>query len=474
MSEAPLIFIDVETTGTRATRDRITEVAALKVVDGSITERWSSLINPGCKIPAHISQLTGIKDGMLTHAPSFQQVAAEFRQWLGDGRLVAHNARFDYSFLRNEFKRSGIDFRATLICTLRVSRRLAPQAAQHNLAALVERYAIAVDRHHRAEDDALALWQLWQAWQRLYDKATWQAALGDEQRHRSLPAHLDSTQLEGLPSTPGVYLFYGHNRLPLYVGKSINLRSRVLGHFQRDYQDDKEMRLAQQIQHVEWEETAGDMGAQLREAQLIKQLMPIMNRQLRRQGKLNTWHWPAKQHAPTLINGSALGQPQSGSFYGLFRSAKEAKDTLRSLSETHQLCPQVLGLEKGKGRCFANQLGKCKGACCGKEGMKEHTQRAQEAMEKLQVGTWPWPGRIVIREKGQNTRSNAYHVVDHWCYLGRTGTLTAARKLIASNPQFDADTYRILNRFLRNPEQHCLKITQLENQPASMPKTAPR
>lgn len=83
MSEAPLIFIDVETTGTRATRDRITEVAALKVVDGSITERWSSLINPGCKIPAHISQLTGIKDGMLTHAPSFQQVAAEFRQWLG-------------------------------------------------------------------------------------------------------------------------------------------------------------------------------------------------------------------------------------------------------------------------------------------------------------------------------------------------------------------------------------------------------
>lgn len=461
MSEAPLIFIDVETTGTRATRDHITEVAALKVVNGTITERWCSLINPGCKIPAHISQLTGITDDMLTHAPAFQQVAAEFRQWLGDGRLVAHNARFDYSFLRNEFKRAGFDFRAELICTLRLSRRLAPQAAQHNLAALLQRYEIAVERHHRAEDDALALWRLWQTWQRHHDHERWQAALGDEQRHRSLPAHLDSAQLDGLPSTPGVYLFYGHNRLPLYVGKSINLRSRVLGHFQRDYQDDKEMRLAQQIQHIEWEETAGDMGAQLREAQLVKQLMPIMNRQLRRQGKLHTWHWPTEQTAPTLINGSALGQPQTGRFYGHFRSAKEAKDTLRSLSETHQLCPQVLGLEKGRGRCFAHQLGKCKGACCGKEELKEHTQRAQEAMEKLQVGTWPWPDRIVIREKGQNTRKTAYHVVDHWWYLGSRSTLSAARKLVGSCPQFDVDTYRILNRFLRNPEQHRLTITPL-------------
>lgn len=465
MSDIPLIFIDVETTGTRTTRDRITEIAALKVVDGHILECWSSLINPRCRVPSHISQLTGIYDEMLSNAPTFEQIAAELFNWLADGCLVAHNARFDYGFLRNEFKRSGFNFRASLMCTLRISRRLAPDETHHNLKALVHRFNIAAAPTHRAQDDVFALWHLWQTWKKCFDGTSWQAALGDEQRHKTLPAHLNSEQLAGLPSSPGVYLFYGHNRLPLYVGKSINLRSRMLGHFQRDHQDDKEMRLTQQVQHIEWEETAGDMGAQLREAQLVKQLMPIMNRQLRRQGKLRTWHWPAKQYAPTLIDGSALSQPQAGKLYGLFRGAKEAHDALRSICEAQQLCPQVLGLEKGNGRCFAHQLGKCTGACCGKEPLEDHTKRSQEAMEKLQVATWPWPGRIVIREKHQSSSDAAYHVVEHWCYLGSAMTLRAAKKLQNAAPQFDADTYRILNRFLRHPQQHQLTITALEQLP---------
>lgn len=461
MNEKPLIFIDVETTGTRATRDRIIEIAALKIINGGVAERWSSLINPECKLPASIRQLTGIEDSLLIEAPPFQQIAAELHQWLGSGCLVAHHARFDYSFLRNEFKRSGIDYRASLICTLRLSRRLAPSTTQHSLTQLLERHAIVRKCQHRAEDDALALWQLWQKWQHAYSDADWQAALQEEQRHKSLPAHLDSAQLEGLPSTPGVYLLYGHNRLPLYVGKSVNLRSRVLGHFQRDHQDDKEMRLAQQVQHIEWEETAGDMGAQLREAQLVKQLMPIMNRQLRRQGKLYTWHWVAGEHAPQLVGGSDLGKPHSGQFFGLFRSAKEAKETLRSLSDAHQLCQQVLGLQKGKGRCFANQLGKCRGACCGQESFVEHTQRAQDAMEKLRVSAWPWPGRIVVCEKNPRAKHASHHVIDHWCYLGHAPTLSAAKQLGSSKAHFDTDTYRILNRFLRHPEQQYLTITPL-------------
>lgn len=86
-------------------------------------------------------------------------------------------------------------------------------------------------------------------------------------------------------------------------------------------------------------------------------------------------------------------------------------------------------------------------------------------MEKLQVGTWPWPGRIVIREKHQSSSDAAYHVVDHWCYLGSAMTLRAAKKLQNAAPQFDADTYRILNRFLRHPQQHQLTITALEQLP---------
>ncbi|OJA04564.1 3'-5' exonuclease family protein [Halomonas sp. QHL1] len=461
MSETAFIFVDVETTGTRATRDRITEIAALKVINGELVDRWSSLIHPECKVPAQITQLTGIRDDMLVDAPRFAQIAESLMEWLGDGQLVAHNARFDYSFLRNEFKRAGQDYRAVLICTLRLSRRIAPQERQHNLKALLNRYGITPTRHHRAGDDVDALWSLWQAWQVEHSDEAWQRLLGDERRHRTLPAHLDSAQLEGLPACPGVYLFYGHNRLPLYVGKSINLRSRVLGHFQRDHQDDKEMRLAQQVQHIEWEETAGDLGAQLREAQLVKTLMPIMNRQLRKQRKLTTWHWAEDADHPELLSGSALTQPLGGTLYGLFRNAREAKNALRAIAEEQQLCPQVLGLEKGKGRCFANQVGKCRGACNGQESIAVHTQRAQEALTQLQVNVWPWPGSIAIEEKSAGATASAWHVVRQWCYLGSAASFNKAQTLAETPASFDVDSYRILNRFLRYPEQHGLTVTPL-------------
>lgn len=465
MNETTLIFVDVETTGTRATRDRITEIAALKVVNGQLIDRWSSLIYPECKVPAQITQLTGIRDDMLVEAPRFAQIAESLREWLGDGQLVAHNARFDYSFLRNEFKRAGQDFRASIICTLRLSRRIAPQARQHNLKALLSRYGITPIRHHRAGDDVDALWSLWQTWQVEHSDEVWQGLLNDEQRHRTLPAQLDSAQLEGLPACPGVYLFYGHNRLPLYVGKSINLRSRVLGHFQRDHQDDKEMRLAQQVQHIEWEETAGDLGAQLREAQLVKSLMPIMNRQLRKQRKLTTWWWAEGATQPELISGDALSQslsqPLAGTLYGLFRNAREAKNTLSAMAEEQQLCPRVLGLEKGKGRCFANQVGKCRGACNGQEPIAQHTQRAQAALAQLQVNVWPWPSSIAIEEQAANSAAPAWHVVRQWCYLGSAASLEKAKTLADTPASFDIDSYRILNRFLRYPDQHGLTVTLL-------------
>ncbi|MCA8865318.1 MULTISPECIES: 3'-5' exonuclease family protein [unclassified Halomonas] len=465
MSETALIFVDVETTGTRTTRDRITEIAALKVVNGELVDRWTSLINPGCKVPAQITQLTGIRDDMLVNAPRFAQIAESLREWLGDGQLVAHNARFDYGFLRNEFKRAGQEYRAPLLCTLRLSRRIAPQERQHNLKALLSRYAITSIHQHRAGDDVEALWSLWQAWQVEHSDEAWQRLLGDERRHRTLPAHLDSAQLEGLPACPGVYLFYGHNRLPLYVGKSINLRNRVLGHFQRDHQDDKEMRLAQQVQHIEWEETAGDLGAQLREAQLVKTLMPIMNRQLRKQRKLTTWHWAEEADHPEMLSGSALSQPlsmpQGGTLYGLFRNAREAKNALRAIAEEQQLCPRVLGLEKGKGRCFANQVGKCLGACNGQESIAAHNQRAKAALKQLQVNVWPWPGSIAIEEQPTGSASPAWHVVRHWCYLGSASSLNKAQTLADTPASFDVDSYRILNRFLRYPAQHGLTITPL-------------
>ena len=456
-----MVLIDIETTGTRASRDRIIEIAALKVLDGHVVDQWASLINPECRLPSTITQLTGIDDASLEQAACFSDIANSLFAWLEGNELIAHNARFDYSFLRNEFKRAGLDYRAKMLCTLRLSRQLDPSQGQHNLAALLNRYQISTPAQHRATHDVQSLWALWQCWESSLPPEQWQELLDAQRRQRSLPAQLDPKRVEQIPNCPGVYLFYGHNQLPLYVGKSVSLRDRVMSHFQGDHQDDREMRLAQQVQHIEWEETAGDLGAQLREAQLIKTLMPIMNRRLRKQRRLYAWYWPKSEQQPRLINGEAISNAHTESIFGLFRSTRDAKNTLGKIAEEHQLCRQVLGLEKGRGRCFAHQLGKCRGACCQQETLKVHEQRAKQALAQQQLNHWPWSGPIAIYEAHQKSRWPAYHLVSQWRYLGTIKKLEEADSLDTQNVPFDMDTYQLLNRFLLDPNRHQLEIIEL-------------
>ncbi|SDK86470.1 DNA polymerase-3 subunit epsilon [Franzmannia pantelleriensis] len=457
-----LIFLDLETTGTRTTRDRITEIAAIKVVDGQEVDRFVTLVDPGVPIPDHISRLTGIDASTVAEAPCFEALADTLSTWLESGCLVAHNARFDYGFLRNAFERAGRRFSAPTLCTLKLSRRLDPHERHHNLDALLRRHGIEGGSRHRAEGDARAMLALWRHWLAEHGSERIDALCSAQHRQASLPTHLDPGALQALPSRPGVYLFYGHNRLPLYVGKSVDLRARVLSHFNNDRHRDREMRLVQQIQDIDWQETAGDLGAQLLEARLIKTLMPIMNRQLRRQGRLVSWQWPAGQRSPSLVSGEVLNSHDSTTLYGLFRHPREARLALKQIAENHALCPRRLGLETGKGACFAHQLGRCAGACCGKESPAEHDERAREALEKLRIQHWPWRGRVAFGEHHPEGMQQ-WHLVDHWCYLGSVNELSDA-SLAAVTQQavrFDVDTYKILGRFV-NRHSERLDIRPLD------------
>lgn len=445
--DEPLIFIDLETTGIRTTRDRITEIAALRLDHGEVTSRWHRLINPEVRIPAPISELTGIHDAMVEDAPTFAQIAAELREWLGDAPLVAHNARFDYGFLRNAYKQAGLDFSAEVICTLRLSRRLAPQHREHNLAALLERHGIASPGRHRAMADAEALLALWMHWQGEHPATRLNDEVQRQRRLPSLPAHLDPGMIQALPATPGVYLMHGENDLPLYIGKSINIRTRVMSHFQADHRDDREMRLAQQVRRIDWQETAGDLGAQLLEAHLVKQRQPIMNRRLHRTGRLTGWSWPESASRPELRRADTLTGREAEEMMGLFRSAREARQALRQIATDQGLCLRLLGLETGRGACFASQLGRCRGACRGDEPLEEHTARARDALARLQIHHWPWAGRLAIGERGP-TGAQGWHLVDHWCHLGSAASLAGLSELTEARGHFDVDTYRILRRFL--------------------------
>lgn len=454
MLDQPLVILDLETTGANAVYDRITEVGLIEIERGRSVAEWSTLVNPGTRIPPAIQSLTGITDDMVALAPSFAEIAPRLLARLEGKLLVAHNARFDYGFLRNEFRRAGLRYSSRVLCTVKLSRKLFPAESRHNLDALMARHDVACDARHRALGDARAVWLLMSQWRRDIAPEAVASAVDALVRAPTVPAGLGEGALDSIPEAPGVYLFYGENDVVLYVGKSINLRSRVLAHFAADHRDSRDMKIAQQVKRVDWNETAGELGALIEEARLVKSLAPVYNRRLRRATELCAWHWRVEDSpgAPRLVTAHELEDVSFDDLYGLFRSRAAALEALREIATAHQLCPIVLGLEKGRGPCFAYQLKRCRGACVGKETLPVHALRLGTALAQLRMRPWPFKGRIGVLETG--TERSEIIVLDRWCYLGTVRSEAELGELGGQRPrpQFDLDTYKILTRFFTRPQ----------------------
>ena len=453
MLDQPLVILDVETTGANPVYDRVTEVGLIEVECGRRVAEWSTLVNPGTRIPPAIQSLTGITDDMVALAPSFAEIAQHLLGQLEGKLLVAHNARFDYGFLRNEFRRAGLRYSSRVLCTVKLSRRLFPHESRHNLDALMARHGLACESRHRALGDARAVCMLVDRWRREIAPGTVASAVDALVRAPAAPAGLAEGALDDIPEMPGVYLFYGENGAVLYVGKSINLRSRVLAHFAGDHRDARDMKIAQQVKRVEWIETAGELGALIEESRLVKKLAPVYNRRLRRAAELCAWHWRVEEmlDAPRLVNADDLERVRFDNLHGLFRSRSAALEALREIATAHQLCPIVLGLERGKGPCFAHQLKRCRGACVGKETRAQHALRLGAALAQLRMRPWPFKGRIGVLENG--AARGEIIVLDRWCYLGTVRSEAELGELQGGGPPavFDLDTYKILTRFFARP-----------------------
>jgi DNA polymerase-3 subunit epsilon len=454
-----MAFVDLETTGASAIKDRITEIGIVLVDENGIRE-WSQLVHPQTRIPAYIEQMTGITNAMVEQAPGFSEVAAEVEAMLQGRLFIAHNARFDYGFLKNEFNRLGMTFRPTVLCTVKLSRALYPQYRHHNLDSLMERHNLITKDRHRALADAQLIHQFWHVLLEKFSESELNDTVRQLINRSSLPPHIDPLLIHELPEGPGVYLFYGENDLPLYIGKSVNIKSRVLSHFSADHRHHKEMSLSQQLRRIDWIETAGELGALLTEAKLVKQLLPTHNQRLRRKKALCAWQ--LQQHGdhlrPVLAWANDLDFGAQDNLYGLYHSQRDAQKALRSLADQYQLCLSLLGLEKTAGNrpCFAHQLKKCQGVCIGKERPVAHASRLLMAMTRLKLAAWPYPGAIGIRE------GDELHVIDQWCYLGTAKNEADVHALLAAGrPVFDRDTYLILNKALKTSKVVLLKDNQI-------------
>lgn len=445
MFDYPVVFVDIETTGGSYRNSRVLEVAAIRYEDGEVTREFSTLINPETYIPASITRLTGIKDVDVIGAPTFGDIADELAEVMEGVVFIAHNVRFDYTFLKHEFSLLGMNFSPKLLCTVRLSRALYVQHKGHSLAKLIERHSIPVRDRHRALDDAAAMMYFTQLAFDEHGVELFDQAVARQLKTQYLPPNLDLEELESIGNVPGVYIFKDESHQPLYVGKSISLKKRVLSHFQDV--SSREVKISQAVYHVETIQTGSELAALVLESKLVKELMPIHNRLLRR---VSSYAMLVKSETE---DGYATLQVKQGNvddstdlahIYGLYESRMKAKKRIEELTRQFQLCPKLMGMEKASNACFSYSLGRCKGACIGKEPAELYNRRFEVALEHSRLETWPYDGAITIpiNDKGERV------IINNWIirgYIDESGEPVYE----AGEPNFDLDEYKIIRRFVR-------------------------
>ncbi|WP_250508706.1 exonuclease domain-containing protein [Caballeronia sp. GACF4] len=288
----PIVFVDLETTGGTFGIDRITEIGIVEVGPNGVSQ-WTTLVNPQKPIPGFIQQLTGITDAMVRDAPTFEALAQDLFERMNGRLFIAHNAHFDHSFLKGEFRRLDLRFTPDVLCTVQLSRAVYPAESRHGLDALVERHALVPSARHRALADADLLWQFWQHLHRSHAADLLSAHVERVTRRFQIAAHIDEDTIERIPVGCGVYVFRGDDDAPLYVGRSVRLRQRVRSHLVGPRRSAKDLRLSALVRRVEWRATGGEIGALLAEAQLVAALRPAHNRVPKaRTGDMRGAPWP--------------------------------------------------------------------------------------------------------------------------------------------------------------------------------------
>ena len=455
-------FLDIETTGSNSSHDRITEIGIRFWRAGEVVDEWQTLLNPGVRISSFIEQLTGISNAMVAAAPSFETIADALEEKLQDTVFVAHNARFDYGFIKSEYRRLGRLFSARVLCTVKLSRRLYPEFRQHNMDVLIERHGLAQVQRHRAMGDVCAMLEFFT--HTLVEKGAvkLEESIATLLQRPSIPSHLPLDTLNNLPRGPGVYRFYGENDVLLYVGKSTNIAQRVSSAFSGADNTSRGMRSSQSLRRVEYTETAGELGALLLELRQIKTLKPLFNRRSRAAKNLVSIELAPNDSGYLQARLVREIEPhQLASYFGLFRSKRDAERALSGIAAKNDLCNRLLGLEPERdGPCFQRALGRCKGACEGIEDVTRYNLRMQIAFHQLRLRTWPWKGPVAIVEYRSDGAQSDILVIYNWIHVITVHDEQQLYDLSlpGQSVTFDLDSYKLLVKALmgRTDKGHSL------------------
>ncbi|MGB0669850.1 MAG: exonuclease domain-containing protein, partial [Porticoccaceae bacterium] len=254
---------------------------------------------------------------------------------------------------------------------VKFSRNLYPQFKRHGLSQIIERFKLSIVNRHRALDDAEMIYQFFLKSTALFSDEEIQATCESILKRPALPIKLDASEVEKLPASAGVYYFYDDKGVLLYIGKSVNIRNRVMSHFSSDHKNPKDLQMSSKIAHIDFQQTPTDFGAQIHESNQIKALFPLYNRRLRKVKKMFQYRTEPDDLGYLRLSIEAIDtdNPAANEQFGLFRSPRQASKKMEKLADQYFLCHKLLGLEGSNGRtdpCFRAQLKKCFGACCGK------------------------------------------------------------------------------------------------------------
>ncbi|NNE25646.1 MAG: GIY-YIG nuclease family protein [Saprospiraceae bacterium] len=404
--------VDLETTGGIPKRDKITEIAII-IFDGEkIIDEYQSLINPERSIPPNITRITGITNEMVEDAPKFYEVAKQVVEITEGTIFVAHNVRFDYQFLREEFSNLGFTFTRRNLCTVKLSRKVFPGLDSYALGSLIRYFKIEVENRHRAYDDA---WATTILLQKIFEKQNTKKAVNslitETIKLTKLPPALTMDDIENLPEKCGVYYFSNKYNDVIYVGKSINIQKRVRQHFSK--QTRKADKLLTQVAKIAFEITGSELLSLLKESHDIKNIQPPINK-----AQKTRWYKYAiivdedksGYYKYKVVKADSAESPLS--YYG---SRKAAQQHIQQIGDSFQLCHKINGIDKSNQACFNFGVGKCMGACIGEEFPISYNERFKES--QLLVNRL-FDENFIVMEEGRSQDERAIFLVEEGHYKG--------------------------------------------------------
>jgi len=442
-------IVDIETTGTNASYNCITEVA-IYIHDGEkVVDEWHSLINPKREIPHFIVQMTGITNNMVANSPEFSDVAAEIYSMLFDKIFVAHNAGFDYGFLKSHLSENGYDLQTKKLCTVRLSRKIFPGFKSYSLGKLSDALGVTLENRHRAQGDALATAKIFTLLLKNDGEKHFETALKRTSKEQHLPPNMDKATLEKIPTGCGVYYFHDAAGKIIYVGKAKNIRSRVFGHFTYADYHGKENDLRNSVFDITYTLTGNELIALLLESEEIKRKFPKFNN-AQKQWDRNFCifkYTDQKGYIHLAIERYNVKKEVQK----VFPDYLSARDYLNEKMQAFQLCAKYCHLQTVKKECYNYDLGNCLGACIELESTADYNTRLETALDSFRDEGHSY--FIFGKGRVENEQSVIYVNKGHYLGFGFfdgswfNGEFESLKEIIKWRPD-TPDVQRILTGYL--------------------------